>query len=187
MATLLAMLLLATTSAACAVIEFGPGADDGPAFEDGIPELPEPADGAAVPVDVRERRLGGTLLLVPVTIEGSEPLTFVLDTGASVTAIDRGVAEELGLPTTGIDGQITGVSGEATGTGVSVDAWTLGEVELGARDIVSLDLGEGIGGDADLGIDGLLGGDVLSAFGTFTLDYDEGVLVLEDASSRGAS
>lgn len=181
-----ALVVLAALSGACAVVEFGPGADDAPAFEDGIPELPEPADGSAVPIDVRERRLGGRLLLVPVTIDGSEPLTFVLDTGASVTAIDRGVADELGLATTGIDGQVSGVSGETTGTGVAVDAWTLGEVELDARDIVALDLGEGIGGDDGLGVDGLLGGDVLSAFGTFTLDYDEGVLVLEDASSPGA-
>jgi hypothetical protein len=179
----LASALLATTVGACGVIDPGPRADGGPAFEDGIPELPEPANGSAVPVDVRERRLGGSLLLVPVTIEGSQPLTFVLDTGASVTAIDRAVADELGLATTGSDGQVFGVSGETVGTGVSVDAWTLGEVELEARDIVALDLSEGIGADADLGVDGLLGGDVLSAFGTFTLDYDEGVLVLEAAPS----
>ncbi|MEU0116244.1 aspartyl protease family protein [Streptomyces bobili] len=41
------------------------------------------------------------MVLVPITIQGEGPFTFVLDTGASASAVDDDVAREPNLPEQG--------------------------------------------------------------------------------------
>jgi predicted aspartyl protease len=147
------------------------------AFED--VETPTSPDGRTVPLEVGEAAAGGgTLVFVPVHIDGEGPYTFVLDTGASNTAIDAELAEELGLSDAGLEGSVEGVTGEGAGTLVSVESWRLGDVELDSQRILAIELGGGRGPLADF--DGLLGSDVLSKFGSVTIDYDAGVFVLPE-------
>src|SRR5687768_7983530 len=69
--------------------------------------------GRTVPLKIVELGLGSTLVYVPVSFSGTEPVDFVLDTGASKTALDRRLAERLGLPPApGIVGGLAGVGAE---------------------------------------------------------------------------
>jgi predicted aspartyl protease len=147
------------------------------AFEDA--EAPTSPDGRTVPLEVGEATVdAGTLVFVPVHFDGEGPYTFVLDTGASNTAIDAELAEQLGLTEAGLEGRVEGATGEGAGTLVSVESWRIGDVELGSQRLVSIDLG---GGGGEFGeFDGLLGSDVLSEFGSVTIDYEAGVLVLQE-------
>jgi predicted aspartyl protease len=175
--SLLAAAAVALLGAACAVEVEPETAEDPDAFDEGVPEAPEPAEGEGIPLEVREGPFDGALLLVPVMIDDQGPFSFVLDTGATNTTIDATLADELGLPETGDEGEVTGVTGEDIGTGVEISSWELGDVALEERTVIALDLGEGEDG---LGVDGLIGGDVLAAFGTLTLDYEGGTLVVGD-------
>jgi predicted aspartyl protease len=177
-ARLLVAALAVTVSSACAVVELEPDATDQDGFEDEVPEVPQPAEGASIPLEVSEGPLDGSLLFVPVTIDGQGPFSFVLDTGASNTTIDAALADELELPETGVEGDVTGVTGDTIGTAVEVESWQLGDVELDASVIVAVDLGGN--GEEGIGVDGLLGSDVLSGFGIVTVDYDEGILLVDD-------
>jgi predicted aspartyl protease len=176
-ASMLVAVLLTVTVSACAAVELEPETTEEDAFDDEVPELPQPAEGSAIPMEVRDGAFDGTLLFVPVTIDGQGPFSFVLDTGATNTTIDASLADELGLPETGLEGEVTGVTGEGVGTGVEIASWELGDIALDERTILAIDLGDG---DDGLGVDGLLGGDVLVGFGSITVDYDEGILLLDD-------
>jgi hypothetical protein len=59
--------------------------------------------------DIHFKLLCGTLILVPVMVNGSGPYDFVLDTGTSMTLVDPKLAAQLSLPwvgrTTGYDVQ----------------------------------------------------------------------------------
>jgi hypothetical protein len=127
-----------------------------------------------VPLDVVEGGNGGTLAFVPVTIHGQGPFTFALDTGASHSVVDAGIAEQIGLEHTDAPAEVTGVAGAATATPVQVDHWQVGGVDLGARTVLALDLAHNGG----LSLQGLLGSDVLNEFGTVTVDYDAATLTL---------
>jgi predicted aspartyl protease len=170
---LLVVLLLLGSGCALFDIEAGPRVPE--AFDDGVPEVPQPAEGHTVPLELTQAALDGVLAVVPVTIAGEGPYSFVLDTGATSSTIDASLASELGLEETGLEGDVAGVTGQAVGTAVAVESWQLGDVELGAQELISLDLG---GVDGGLGVDGLLGSDVLAGFGTVTIDYAGGVLLL---------
>ena len=49
-------------------------------------------------VSVRYHSLWGSQLAIPVTIEGSGPYEFMVDTGSEFTIIDPALAAELQLP-----------------------------------------------------------------------------------------
>src|SRR5215469_9451028 len=65
-----------------------------------------PGNGPSVPLRVVQE----TLIVAPVTINGSGPYDFLVDTGAQITTIDSRLAEQLDLRTEGM----TGVSGVAS-------------------------------------------------------------------------
>ena len=128
----------------------------------------------SVPLRIVDLGLGSTLLYVPVTFAGPGTVDFVLDTGASKTALERRLAERLGLPAAA--GVVGGVAGVGTDGGggtqvLRVEEWRMGEVELPASTVVTVDL-------SDLSLpggqgqpQGLLGSDVLREFGAVTIDY----------------
>ncbi|MFE0677694.1 aspartyl protease family protein [Streptomyces sp. NPDC058867] len=130
-----------------------------------------------VPLRVVEQG-GRTLAFVPVSIEGQGPFSFALDTGASTSVVDDDVADRVGLERTGERRPVSGVIGSGEVPVARVDRWEVGEIRLDPGEVTVIDLGTPGGGR---GIQGLLGSDVLSDFGSITVDYDEGVLTVAGA------
>lgn len=138
--------------------------------------VPVPADVSApanslVPMTVVHPGTG-TLALVPVTLVGHGPLMFVLDTGSSTSVVDHNVAQQLSLPPVGRARNVAGVSCGTTTQPVHIESWQVGAVGLPAQNLDGIAL-------AIPGLTGLLGSDVLYRFGTITIDYANGHLVLK--------
>ncbi|HEY7849611.1 MAG TPA: retropepsin-like aspartic protease [Ktedonobacterales bacterium] len=143
-----------------------------------------PAHGVTVPAEIRHGDQGSTLVVVEVVIHGKGPYPMALDTGASLTLIDRALANKLGLAVAGPPEQITGVGGAERVTPVSIAQWSLGQATLPAMTITSASL-------ADLkssaGVDGLLGSDLLDRFGAITIDYTDSQVTLYQIAGGGSS
>lgn len=105
----------------------------------------------------------GTLVFVPVRVNGRGPYEFVLDTGSSNSSVDRSLVRRLGLPRTGQQHRVQGVTGSGTVPIVSVRQWTIGGIPLRAHSLAVVDLG--------MGVSGLLGSDELRHFSSVTLDF----------------
>lgn len=108
-----------------------------------------------------------TLALVPITIDGKGPFTFALDTGASTSAINRQLAQKLGLSVVGRNRSVHGIAGFEHADIVRVQTWKAGGVRLAPSRIASLRLFLG----APKAPSGLLGSDVLSHFSSVCIDY----------------
>ncbi len=146
---------------------------------------PRPATGASsapagtTTVDLQVLQQGSaTLALVPVTIGGEGPFPFVLDTGASSSAVNSDLARQLGLEPTGGSADVSGVTGTQQVQLVTVPSWAVGDASLPARPVGAIDFptpgGDEGGGTSEIA--GLLGSDVLSTFGSITVDYAAGEL-----------
>lgn len=118
--------------------------------------------GFALPMRV-VTSVGGTLVFVPVRVNGKGPYEFVLDTGSSNSSVDRSLVRKLGLPQTGERHRVQGVTGSGTVPIVKVRHWALGGVPLRGTSLAVVDLG--------MGVSGLLGSDELRRFGSVTLDF----------------
>jgi len=128
-----------------------------------------------IPLDVAQRS-GQTIAFVPVTIQGHGPFAFVLDTGASSSAVDDDIARRLELPTTGERQPISGVVGTDKVPVVRMTSWKAGDVALSVADATVIDMQTPQGSNPR--IQGLLGSDVLSRFGSVTVDFTHEVLRL---------
>lgn len=115
------------------------------------------------------------LALVPVRIDGHGPFLFALDTGASVSMVDSQVAHELGTPKVGPKEKIAGVAAVTKANLVRVAHWSVGGVRLPATTVVEANLPFG---NANGGVQGLLGSDMLSRFDVVTINYANGTLRL---------
>jgi predicted aspartyl protease len=127
-----------------------------------------------VPITVLKHG-GQVLAVVPVTIEGKGPYEFAIDTGASQSLIDSGVAKELGVRMNVVRQKIAGVSAVSRAATLDVKAWRVGRVQLPATTIIAVNLPFG---NPDGGVQGLLGSDMLSQFDVVTIDYARSRLVL---------
>jgi hypothetical protein len=140
---------------------------------------PAPActGGQVVPIGV-ERAAGSVTVTVRVTVAGRGPYLFALDTGASSTVIDKALAGRIGLRQLGPAGRVTGVTGSERAVAFLVPSWSMGNVPLPAnRRVLGLALKAGELDDG-LGLSGLLGSDMLSRYGTISVDYANGELHL---------
>jgi hypothetical protein len=120
------------------------------------------------------------LALVPVTIDGKGPWSFALDTGASQSLVDSQVAAELSVQETGAKQKIAGVTSVKKLKSIAVKDWRIGDVKLPATTVIEANLPFG---NANGGVQGLLGSDMLSQFDVVTIDYANGVLVLHHRAS----
>jgi predicted aspartyl protease len=130
--------------------------------------------GRQVPLKVIERG-DRALAFVPVTIDGRGPFMFALDTGASASAIDQDIAEELGVARTGRSVTVSGIGGTERVHLVEVPRWRVGTVPLPSTQMAAIDLESPRDGRS---LQGLLGSDVLSDFAQITIDYDDQQLEL---------
>jgi hypothetical protein len=141
----------------------------------------EPSGGAATgpgistPVHVEHSLDGSTLVLIDVTIGGKGPFSFAVDTGASTSLVDQSIARQTHLHAVGGPSPISGVGGVTQETPVAVNQWHIGTIRLPKATIGSADLS---GTTRDAGVNGLLGSDILSQFGTITLNYSAGTLTV---------
>lgn len=134
-------------------------------------------DQQSIPIRVAEQPGGSVIVTIDVAIEGQGPFSFILDTGASLSAIDRTLAEELNLPDSGLTGSATGLIAETRAALVRVERWRLDGVDLSPGRLVVLDLQQA---GAPVPFRGLLGSDVLSRYGSVTIDYEQSRLILRD-------
>jgi predicted aspartyl protease len=121
---------------------------------------------------------GGAAVVVPVHVNGSDPHVFVLDTGATMTCIDAGLADRLGLP------EAQGQLGVGMGIGqdaavlrlVAADSLRVGGATAVDLTLCALDLEQfrAIG----LDVDGLLGLNFLREF-RLVVDFQAELLSLE--------
>lgn len=118
-----------------------------------------------------------TVEIVPVYINGQGPYDFMLDTGSSISSIDRRLASTLRLRRTGSTTEVRGVASTTTIPLVRIPDWRLGPARMGSETIGEIDLSNTVGG----AIGGLLGSDQLRRFGAVTVDFQHGRLRLAHA------
>jgi len=125
----------------------------------------------------QQATLTNNLVVLPVSINGSRPLPFVLDTGASATVIDRRQAEGLGLAaTTGTDVSTGG--GDVDAAEIKAVTLRIGPVALPDLNVFAIDLG---GLSAGLGqrIAGILGYEIFHRY-VVQIEYAGAVVTLHE-------
>jgi predicted aspartyl protease len=125
---------------------------------------PAPQDQApAVTAKIRLDNL--SMIIVPVTINGSRPYDFLLDTGCSKSIIDRKLADELKLSRVG-EKTTVGVLASVRMAVVHVDSLALAGATVGAGEMFSSDHSPTVTGN----VRGILGEDFLQNF-DLLIDY----------------
>ena len=127
---------------------------------------------------------GGTMVFLPVYIDGKGPFSFALDTGASHSVINQTIAEELGLPESNLEVQMSGIAAHSDGRPVTVSNWAVGDTKLPDQVVVALPMRASM---TSSGMQGLLGSDMLSRFDRITINYAGQVLTLGPAESGSAT
>jgi predicted aspartyl protease len=138
----------------------------------GVASATEAHAAQVVPLVVVKTKSGATAALVRVFIHG-RLVPMLVDTGATVTVINRTAARKLHLKSVGKPHEFCGVTGCALARRVRVANWNVGGVPLPAV-VVSSSPIAGLNAHPF----GLLGSDVLSRFGSVTIDYDNKQLIL---------
>jgi predicted aspartyl protease len=119
----------------------------------------------------------GVFALADVFIDGQGPFTFSVDTGASSSVVDWDLVKKLRIKTIGKPLQVTGITCRGQAARIEMSDWRVGEVALPAGEIQAIDMPDAVGA-----VDGLLGSDVLSSFGSITVDYEAERLLLASDS-----
>jgi hypothetical protein len=143
-----------------------------------------PTNGTTATVQVAVDPAGGVTVLAPVMIDGRGPFIFVVDTGASISLIDRRVASQLGLKVSGSAQQVEGIGGVQTVVPVHISDWNLGHIKLPSTTIDKTSFSsQELGGNAV----GLLGSDIWNQFGAVTIDYNNQTLTVYKQLSRSSA
>lgn len=126
---------------------------------------PLPDNAVSVPLIV-----AGSSYLVEVSIN-QRPVTLLLDTGASITALDERLIRRLGLDRTGRRVRLSTANGSRTSNIYLAETLSMQKVVLNNARVVAVDLGR------EARIDGLLGTDVLQRF-IYQIDNANNRLIL---------
>lgn len=169
----------------------GATADELPAI---VVSAPEPRYVAPTRFD----RIGR--IWVPAMINGQGPFRLVLDTGASQSAVNAGVAEALGIPLPGAPSVVlSGTTGSRTVAAISVQSIVVGDLDLHDKQLPVI--ADALGGaEGIMGTEGLLDKRILidfshdriavqrshgeaapEGFVTVKVDVVDGLLVVADA------
>lgn len=141
--------------------------------------------GGKVPIKVfHSSKSGAAAVLVPVRI-GKGYGYFILDTGAQKSMIDGRIARRLGLRPVGHKHTLCGITGCGRPTrAVNVSDWSLGDVALPATHLDQGTLLALFPGPTLAA--GLLGADMLSAYGKINIDFAQALLTLGDGNPIAA-
>src|SRR5262245_61217510 len=133
---------------------------------------PTPVTQSDLPV-----QLVNNLLFVSVRVGSSKALSFILDTGASATVLNRRVAERLGLDLRASDDARTGGGSVQTASATGITLF-VGNTSLPDVTIVAIDLS---GLQAGLGrrVDGILGYDIFRRY-VVEINYSANTVRLHD-------
>lgn len=121
--------------------------------------------------------LADGLVLVPVTVNGSGPHQFILDTGGATTIVSDALVRKLGLSATG-NHRIDTMGGSRTAGVTHVDELRLGSETFTAVDVLWMDLANVQAGDRR--IQGVIGQDLLRTR-SFLIDYESHRLTFDPA------
>jgi predicted aspartyl protease len=138
----------------------------------GFASTPSAHVASTAPLVILKARDGETLALARVIIHG-RAFPFLIDTGSSKTLVDVALVRKLHLKTVGKPINVTGVGCSEPATKVRLSRWSIGGQAL-PNIVATSSVIDGADGKAF----GLLGSDVLSHFGTISIDYAHGVLTL---------
>jgi hypothetical protein len=127
-----------------------------------------------IPATVSDRQ-GQVAVLVNVCIEGRGPYPFVVDTGASSTAMDAGLVKRLGLKAVGKPEKLVGPSCVIGGQEHRVTQWSIAGLPLAPQTLTAVKIPEM--GDPGEPV-GVIGSDVWNRFGELRVDFRRGDLVL---------
>ena len=127
---------------------------------------------STVPLAILKAKDGETLALARVVVHGRS-FPFLIDTGSAKTLVDDALAKKLHLTTVGRPIKVTGVGCSEAARRVRLKNWSIGGQRL-PKIIATSSVIAGANGHAF----GLLGSDVLSHFGTISIDYAHGQLTL---------
>jgi predicted aspartyl protease len=127
---------------------------------------------STVPLAIIKAKDGETLALARVVIHG-HTFPFLIDTGSSKTLVDDALAKKLNLKTVGRPIKVTGVGCSESARKVRLKSWSIAGQRL-PNIVATSSVIAGANGHAF----GLLGSDVLSHFGTISIDYAHGQLTL---------
>jgi predicted aspartyl protease len=127
---------------------------------------------AQIPIVVVKAKDGATAVLAKVIIHG-RAFPFLIDTGATVSVVNPTLANKLHLKQVGKPQMICGVTGCSSSGRVRLSRWSINGTPLPKITVSTSNIG-GVGAHAF----GLLGSDVLSRFGSITIDYQHKVLTL---------
>jgi predicted aspartyl protease len=142
-------------------------------------ETPCPANIKPVPFhNSRQHQM-----VVQVSINDAGPYDFLLDTGTQMTVIDRLLAAELGLPTSG-NAIVAGISLQGQIRFAQLEILKLGKYASTDHRVLVYDMNKLQ--RARFAIRGLLGEDFLSRFNLF-IDNAHGVLCIDDTGAMEAS
>jgi len=129
---------------------------------------------AASVVQVVVVRTHGAVAVAATVIIHGRAFPFLIDTGATTTLISPAIARRLHLKAIGKPGTVCGIGGCKSGAQrVRLSHWSIGGQPL-PRVIVASAPIAGAGGSGF----GLLGSDVLSRFGSITIDYKDQLMTL---------
>ncbi len=112
---------------------------------------------------------------VPVSVQGSGPYRFLVDTGAEATVVSHEIAAALSLPSAG-RAVIVGMASEVLAELVDVENLSMGGMDFCCLVSPVLDRKK-IGADGILGLDSLQDSRVL-------IDFEEGSMTVQDAREK---
>jgi len=134
-----------------------------------------PANVRAIPL----HKLNQHQMVVNVSINGSGPYDFLLDTGTQMTVVDLSLAADLRLTTTG-NINVAGVSLEGPALYARLDRFQVGDHLTTKQPVLVYDMKTVQG--AGFALRGLLGEDFLSRFDVL-IDKSHNVLCLDDTGA----
>jgi predicted aspartyl protease len=140
-----------------------------------MPTLPPAVidDTLAIGGENIDARKVNSRMTIAITVNGSGPYRFVVDSGADSSVIGRRIAAALALPQ-GSPVTLNGMTGSSIVPRVFVDELGLGPVTVSNLELPVL-------AEADMGGDGMLGIDAL-AEERLMMDFEKRLITVEDAS-----